>query len=391
MIRRNLSDAVLASAARMPVVAVTGPRQSGKTTLCRSVFPGLDYVSLEPLDVREFAQSDPRGFLGEHRDGAILDEIQRAPELMSYLQAEVDERPEPGRFVLTGSQHLGLTEAITQSLAGRVAVHYLLPPSLDELARFGPLPEDLWQVVWAGAYPRIFDRGLDPARWLADYVTTYLQRDVRQVRNVSDLEAFTTFLRLLAGRTSAELNLASLGADAGLTHPTVRSWISVLEATFVCFRLPAWRANPRKQTVKSSKVHFVDSGVACYLLGISAPEQLRHHPLRGALFETWVAAEILKARLHRALPERLFHLRESRGSEIDLVIESGGEVVGVEAKSGATVAPDFFVSLRRLGEDLAARGDARKYRPVVVYGGREGQRRSDIEVLPWRSIQEIAW
>jgi len=375
----------------MPVVAVTGPRQSGKTTLCRSVFPGLAYVSLEPLDVREFAASDPRGFLAEHREGAILDEIQRAPELMSYLQEEVDERPEPGRFVLTGSQHLGLTEAITQSLAGRVAVHYLLPPSLDEVARFGALPEDLWQVVWSGAYPRIFDRGLDPARWLADYVTTYLQRDVRQVRNVTDLEAFTTFLRLLAGRTSAELNLASLGADAGLTHPTIRAWISVLEATFVCFRLPAWRANPRKQTVKSSKVHFVDSGVACYLLGISAPEQLRHHPLRGALFETWVAAEILKARLHRALPERLFHLRESRGSEIDLVIESGGEVVGVEAKSGATVAPDFFVSLRRLGEDLAARGDARKYRPIVVYGGRERQRRSDVDVLPWRSIQEIAW
>lgn len=391
MIRRNLSAALLASAARMPVVAVTGPRQSGKTTLCRSVFPELDYVSLEPLDVREFARSDPRAFLAEHREGAVLDEIQRAPELMSYLQQEVDERPDPGRFVLTGSQHFGLTAAITQSLAGRVAIHYLLPASLDELERFGPLSEDLWEVVWTGAYPRIFDRGLDPARWLADYVTTYLQRDVRQVRNVTDLEAFATFMRLLAGRTAAELNLSSLGSDAGLTHPTIRAWISVLEASFVCFRLPAWRANPRKQTVKSPKVHFVDTGVACYLLGISAPEQLRHHPLRGALFETWVAAEILKSRLHRALPERLFHLREARGSEIDLVIESGGEIAGVEAKSGATVAPDFFASLRRLGEDLAARGGQVTYRPRVVYGGRERQRRSDVEALPWRDIQEIAW
>lgn len=391
MIGRNLTAAVLASAAKMPIVAVTGPRQSGKTTLCRAAFPRLDYVTLEPLDVRDFAQSDPRAFLAEHRDGAILDEIQRAPELMSYLQAEVDERPEPGRFVLTGSQHFGLTEAITQSLAGRVAVHHLLPPSLDERARFGPLPEDLWEVVWTGSYPRIFDRGLDPARWLADYVTTYLQRDVRQVRNVTDLEAFSTFLRLLAGRTAAELNLASLGADAGLTHPTVRAWVSVLEASFVTFRLPAWRVNPRKQTVKSPKVHFVDTGVACCLLGITAPAQLRHHPLRGALFESWVATEILKSRLHRALPERLFHLRESRGSEIDVVIESGSEIVAIEAKSGATVAPDFFASLRRLGEDLAARGGEKTYRPKVVYGGRERQRRSDVEVVPWRAIQEVAW
>lgn len=375
----------------MPVVAVTGPRQSGKTTLCRSAFPRLDYVSLEPLDVRDFARSDPRGFLAEHRAGAILDEIQRVPELMSYLQEEVDARPEPGRFVLTGSQHFGLTEAITQSLAGRVAVHYLLPPSLDEIARFGPLSEDLWRVVWTGAYPRIFDRGLDPARWLADYVTTYLQRDVRQVRNVTDLEAFATFLRLLAGRSGAELNLTSLGSDAGLTHPTIRSWISVLEASFVVFRLPAWRSNPRKQTVKRPKIHFVDSGIACYLLGITAPDQLRHHPLRGALFESWVAAEILKSRLHRALPERLFHLREARGSEVDVIVESGGEVVAVEAKSSATIAPDFFAALRRLGEDLAERGEGLRYRPRVVHGGRERQRRSDVEVVPWRVIQEVEW
>ena len=199
----------------MPVVAVTGPRQSGKTTLCRSAFPEKPYVSLEPLDVRDFAASDPRGFLREHTGGAILDEIQRAPDLLSYLQSEVDERPEPGRFVLTGSQHFGLAEAITQTLAGRIAILHLLPPSLDELNRFDPPPADLWSLVWTGCYPRIWDRHLDARRWLADYAATYIQRDVRQVLQVTDLEAFTTFLRLLAGRTGAELNLSALGGDKG--------------------------------------------------------------------------------------------------------------------------------------------------------------------------------
>ena len=246
VIQRNLAGPLLELASRMPVLAVTGPRQSGKTTLCRQAFPELDYVTLEALDQRDFAREDPRGFLRAHGDGAILDEVQRVPELLSYLQGEVDERPEPGRFVLTGSQHFGLTEAISQSLAGRVANLYLLPPSLDELGRFGAQPDDLWELVWSGSYPRIYDQGLDPGQWLADYAATYIQRDVRQVLNVGDLEAFTTFVRLVAGRTSAELNLSTLGADAGVSHNTARAWLSVLEASFICFRLPSWRRSKRK-------------------------------------------------------------------------------------------------------------------------------------------------
>lgn len=391
VIRRTLHGPLTKLASSLPVVAVTGPRQSGKTTLCKYAFPEKPYVSLEPLDHRAYAAEDPRGFLKEYEDGAILDEVQRVPKLFSYLQEEVDERPEPGRFILTGSQHFGLTEAITQSLAGRIAILYLLPPSLEELARFGELPEDPWTQVWTGAYPRIYDLGLDPGRWLADYATTYIQRDVRQVLNVTDLEAFTTFLQLVAGRTASELRLSTLGSDAGVTHPTVRSWLSVLEASFLCLRLPAWHRSHRKRVVKSPKVHFLDTGLVCHLLGITEPGQLRHHPLRGALFESWVVSEVLKWRLHRGLPERMFHLRETRGAEVDLLIEEGDRLTAVEVKSGATVVPDFFKALEQLRTDMTEREPHLSFDPRVVYGGDAPQRRSTATVIPWRRIQEQAW
>lgn len=393
MIHRNLEGPLRAAAAEMPVVAVTGPRQSGKTTLCRACFPAHAYVSLEPLDVRDFAISDPRGFLAQHPGPVVLDEVQRAPTLFSYLQEVVDADPTPGRFVLTGSQHFGLSEAISQSLAGRVALLHLLPLSLDECARFGPLPDDPWTVVWTGSYPRIHDRGLEADRWLADYVANYVQRDVRQVVQVMDLEAFTTFLRLAAGRTGQELNLSGLGADTGVSHPTIRSWIGVLEASFVVFRLPPWVRNVRKRIVKAPKLHFVDSGLACHLLGIRSADQLRTHPLRGAVFESWVASEVRKARLHARLPADLFHLREARGHEIDLLVEAGDRLTAVEVKSGATVATDHLAALRRFMEDRAP-GNEDVHRETVarlVYGGDAGQRRSDVDVLPWREVQEVAW
>ena len=391
VIRRRLLGPLTELSSRLPVVAVTGPRQSGKTTLCRHAFPDKPYISLEPLDTRAYATEDPRGFLREYVGGAIFDEVQRVPELFSYLQEEVDERPDPGRFILTGSQHFGLTEAITQSLAGRIAILYLLPPSLDELGQFGDLPADPWTQVWTGAYPRIYDRGLDPGRWLADYATTYIQRDVRQVLNVTDLEAFTTFLKLVAGRTASELRLSTLGSDAGVTHPTVRSWLSVLEASFLCVRLPAWHRSHRKQVVKSPKIHFVDSGLACHLLGITEPRQLRHHPLRGALFESWVVSEVLKWRLHRGLPERMFHLRETRGAEVDLLVEEGDRLTAVEVKSGATIAPDFFRSLQRLRDEVSSHEPHLRFDPRVVYGGEAAQHRSAATVIPWRELHEHPW
>ncbi|MDT8437351.1 MAG: ATP-binding protein [Gemmatimonadota bacterium] len=391
MIPRTLTDRLLASATAMPAVGVTGPRQSGKTTLCRAAFPGLRYVSLEPLDTRQFATEDPRGFLGEYGSGAILDEVQRAPYLFPYLQEEIDRDPTPGRFVLTGSQQFGLTEAITQSLAGRIALMHLLPLSLKELHRFPSAPDELWTTVWAGGYPRIHDRGLDPNQWLADYLATYVQQDVRQVQRVSDLDAFSRFLRLAAGRTGQEENLSGLGSDAGISHPTVRAWLSVLEASFVVFRIPSWHRSFRKRQVKSAKMHFLDSGLACHLLGIRSPDQLRAHPLRGALFESWTAAEVLKARVHRGHAADLFHLRESRGIEVDLVVESADRVIGVEAKSGATVASDFFTELRGFSEEVAARYPHLECDRRLVYGGEIGHRRLDTEVIPWRGVQDVSW
>jgi hypothetical protein len=391
MIERNLKAVLLQRASSMPVVAVTGPRQSGKTTLCRTTFPDKPYVSLEALDVRQYARQDPRGFLKEFAGGAVFDEVQQAPELFSYLQPDVDEDPRPGRFILTGSQHFGVTESISQTLVGRIALLYLLPPSFDELGRFESAPTDLLNVLWAGAYPRIFDRGLDPGQWLADYAATYLQRDVRQVLNVTDLDAFSVFLRLAAGRTANELNLSALGDDAGVTHNTARAWLSVLEASFICLRLPAWHRNLRKQAIKAPKIHFLDTGLACHLLGIREPEQLRHHPLRGSIFESWVVAEVYKSRLHRGLPADLFHFRDTKGREVDLVHEQGDRIVAVEAKSAATVSSDFFTALQWLGNLVAGRLPHVDYEARVIYGGQEGQRRTAATVIPWAEIHEHPW
>ncbi len=391
MIRRDIEPLLKRAASQYPVVTVTGPRQSGKTTLCRKVFPKLGYVSLEAMDTREYARSDPRGFLAEHADGAILDEIQHVPELTSYLQVEVDERPDPGRFVLTGSQNLALTQATSQSLAGRTAMLNLLPPSLGELRRFDDAPEDLLTTLWTGAYPRIHDRGVAADRWLTDYITTYVQRDLRQILSVGDLDAFTTFLRHAASRTAQEVNLSSLGADAGVSHNTARSWLSALEASFLCFRLPAWHRNLRKQLVKAPKLHFLDSGLVCRLLGIQSPDQLRHHPLRGAVFESWVAAEIFKVRTHHGLDPRMFHFRDAKGLEVDVVVEGGEEVFLVECKSGATVAEEFLKPLRRVTELVAGTAEHRALVPRLVFGGETGQRRRDVAVIAWTKMGTVGW
>jgi predicted AAA+ superfamily ATPase len=391
MIERNLTSTLRERANQYPVVAVTGPRQSGKTTLCQAVFPTHSYVSLEAEDVRHFAKEDPRGFLGEYGKGVVLDEVQRAPHLLSYLQGIVDEDPAPGRFILTGSQHFGLSESISQSLAGRVGVLHLLPVAWDELTRFDKHPTGLLDVVWAGAYPRIHDRGIPAPVWLRDYFTTYIQRDVRQVLQVADLEAFATFVRLAAGRTGTEVNLSGLGADAGIRHNTARSWLSVLETSFLIIRIPAWQRNFRKQQIKAPKLHFLDSGLVCFLLGIRTPEELMHHPLKGPIFESWVVSEVFKARVHLGLEPRLYHYREARGLEVDFVVDRGSRKILGEVKAGATINQSFFRNLQRFSDVLQQAGGEGEVIPRLIYGGDRGQRRTDIEVVPWNGITDLVW
>lgn len=389
MISRTLEKKLHELAGYYPVVVVTGPRQSGKTTLCQMAYPDKPYVSLEALDNRDFAHSDPRGFLAEYADGAIIDEIQHVPELFSYLQSDIDARPDPGRFILTGSQHFGLSQSISQSLAGRCGMLVLLTPDLEELLLFPSAPGDLFSVLCQGAYPRIYDRGIPAHQWLADYTATYVERDVRQVINVSDLQAFTGFLKLCAGRTSQEVNLSALGSDAGVSHNTARSWMSVLETSYIIYRLPAWHANIRKQIVKAPKLHFFDSGLVCYLLGIHEPAQLRHHPLRGAIFESWVVSEIYKASVHSGRSPSLYHYRETRGLEIDLLVEQTGGLDAVEIKSGATKASDFFKNLNRFPSRLKETKKQHPLRRHVVYGGDDSQQRSNVQVLSWRNLDRL--
>jgi hypothetical protein len=373
------------------VVTVTGPRQSGKTTLCRAVFPHKTYVSLEAPDVRDYARTDPRGFLGDHRAGAILDEIQRAPELLSYLQGEVDARPTPGRFVLTGSANLALLGSVSQSLAGRTALLHLLPLSWAEIGKFPAPPADLWAALWTGGYPAIYDRAVDPTEWLASYVATYVERDVRQILNVGDLGVFQTFVRLCAGRSAMLLNLSALAADAGITHVTARAWISVLEASFVAFRLLPHHPRLTARLVKAPKLHFYDAGLLCYLIGIRRPEQLREHPLRGAVFETWVVDEILKTRLHSGVSGGLSFFRDRKGREVDLLVEGVDTLTAVETKSAQTVSDDFFRGLAAFAALLESGRHRRSPRRVLVYGGANRQERSHATVLPWSSIHRYDW
>jgi len=320
MIERDLTSRLRMLASQFPAVTLTGPRQSGKSTLCRAVFPQHAYANLELPDVRSFAQEDPRAFLAQFKNGAILDEIQRAPELISYIQGLVDDDSTPGRWVLTGSQNLALLESVNQSLAGRTAILHLPPLIRREILRFPAYPDSLDETILFGGYPRIFDQRLDPGEWLASYIATYIERDVRMITNVGDLATFQRFVELCAGRTSQLLNLSQISNDCGITQPTAKAWFSVLEASFITFRLPSFSGNLRKRLVKMPKLHFYDTGLACRLLGIRTVDQLHSHPLRGPLFETWVASEIHKHRMNAGLTGGMFHYRDQKGVEVDLIV-----------------------------------------------------------------------
>jgi predicted AAA+ superfamily ATPase len=387
MIERIASRIVLEAAGRAPVVVLTGPRQSGKSTLCSALFPDKPLVSLEDPDQRAFALGDPRGFLARYESGAVLDEIQRAPDIPSYLQGIVDRDPAPGRFVLTGSENLTLNATIGQSLAGRAAIVHVLPCSYSEVRRFDAAPTDLATVLWMGGYPRIHDRGLAPTAWLADYVRTYVERDLRQIVNVTDLGAFQTFLGLCAGRTSQVLNASSLGNDAGVTHTSARRWLSILETSFVAYLLRPFYRNLGKRLIKAPKLHFWDSGLLCFLLGIREPGQLHTHPLRGAVFESWVASEVQKALIARGVHHQPLYFRDQKGHEVDLLVELGARALGIECKAGATFPSDAFAELEFFA--AAARCDPLlgEWVPAVVYGGEDSHRRSNGAVVAWSGIE----
>lgn len=369
-----------------PLVAITGPRQSGKTTLAREVFAEKPYVSLEDLDERRYAEEDPRGFLGRFPDGAVLDEVQRCPDLFSYLQSRVDGDGRRGLFVLTGSQQFGLLSGITQTLAGRVAMVTLLPFSLGELQAAGRAPATLEALLFQGLYPPIYDRGLDASIWYKNYVASYIERDVRQLVNVHDLSTFQRFVRMCAARTGQLLNLSALAVDCGISHNTAGSWLSVLEASFLVHRLEPYHANFGKRLVKTPKLYFLDTGLAAWLLGVQDAAQLSIHPQRGPLFETWVVAELLKARFARAVGSNLFFWRDRGGHEVDVLIEQGTSVLPVEVKSGQTVQPDFLRGFNAW-RDISGQCEGEAW---LVFGGEREERRGGLRVIPWRRIAELA-
>jgi predicted AAA+ superfamily ATPase len=383
----RLVERVLPSLVRgYPVITITGPRQSGKTTLARSFFATKPYVSFENPDIREEAKSDPRSFLERYKDGAVFDEVQRLPEILSYLQQIIDEGPKTCRFVLTGSQQFGLNSKITQSLAGRTALIHLLPFSYDELYSYRKENPSLESALFAGLYPPVHDRGLNPQKWYADYVQTYIERDVRSLLNIRDLSAFQLFLKICAARCGQLINLSGMASDCGITHKTAKEWISILEASYIVFRISPHFNNLGKRLVKTPKLYFYDTGLATYLLGIKAAEQLSVHSYRGAIFETFIASEIMKSAFHSGTTPSLYFWRDRAGNEIDFIVDRGSDLLPIEAKSGRTVASDWFEGLknwRALAGDRANQG-------ILLYGGDETYSREGATVLSWRKAGQLS-
>lgn len=384
MISRTAEQTIRSLLQGFPVVTITGPRQSGKTTLAKSIFNTRPYVSLEDPDVRLAAVDDPRSFLERFPDGAVLDEVQRCPEILSYLQTRVDADGRMGLFILTGSQQFGLLSGISQSMAGRTAFVELLPFSIDELARAGMLPQRLDEMLSKGSYPPLYDRKVSPGAWFGAYVTAYIERDVRQLLKVQELDTFQRFVRFCAGRTGQLLNLSSLAADCGITHNTAKAWISVLEASYILFQLRPHHANFNKRLIKTPKLYFHDAGLACWLLGIQTPQQLQSHPLRGSIFETFIVAELMKSRLNAGERPGIYFWRDSNGNEVDVIIEQRAKLAAVEVKSGTTVARDFFAGL----EKWAALSGGLADESLLIYGGDESYRQRGVRVSGWKSLPE---
>lgn len=380
---RDITQKVVKAMDKFPIVGIMGPRQSGKTTLCQILQPNFTYVNLEDLSLRNFAKSDPKGFLETYKNGVIIDEIQYVPELFSYLQVYTDQRKINGEYLITGSQHFLLSQHIAQSLAGRIALFHLLPLSLDELQQ-GEFNFENWDdYAIRGSYPRKWLNNIDSFEFYGNYLNTYIERDVRLLKNIMNLDVFQKFIRLLAGRTGQLFNQSSLGNELGLDNKTINSWMTLLETSFIAFRLSPYHRNFSKRIVKTPKVYFYDTGLLAYLLGIRTKQDVEVHFAKGQLFENFIILEKMKTSWNFKTHEQFYFWRDSSGNEIDLLIEDGMKLRAVEIKSSKTIHPNFFQNLKKISKikpDII---------PFLVYGGHEYQKRADGTVLGFKQLNEM--
>lgn len=381
MFQRELTNQLIEMAKRYPVITLLGPRQSGKTTLVRKVFSQMAYVNLEAPDILQLAQDDPRGFLDQYPDGCILDEIQNYPELLSYIQTIVDQKDEEGMYILTGSHQLALHENVAQSLAGRTAMLTLMPLSLSELqaANFNYTLEQ--QFIYGG-YPRIYNKSIDPKDYFRDYIRTYLEKDVRQIINIKDLTSFQRLMQLCAARVGKMFDYTSMANELGIARNTVKEWISVLEASFVLFRLPPYFENFGKRIIKSPKLYFWDTGLVCYLLGLDSTQLMLNHPIRGELFENLMIVELMKAKMHHGVEPRFYYFRDSNQNEVDLIIAQAGKLIAVEFKSGKTFHPHFLKGLQYFN-DIAHNKISQL---LLVYSGDQEQIIHENQLLHYQNL-----
>jgi hypothetical protein len=369
-------------ASKFRVVAVVGPRQSGKTTICRTTFPRKPYVSLENPDVAEFATTDPNGFLKQFKNGAILDEVQKLPHLFSYIQQIVDEKDKPGFFILSGSNNFLMQESISQTLAGRVAYLHLLPCSLKELKK-AKLIVDFETQMFNGNYPEPIYKNISATDWYPNYINTYVERDVRQLKNITDLSLFMKFLRLCAGRCGQILNMQSLGNDCGIDSKTVQAWLHILQSSYIVYLQKPYFNNFNKIIVKSPKLYFYDTGVVCSLLGIQDAKQLNTHPIKGALFENLMIIDLLKQRLNKGLQDNLYYWRDKTGNEIDVILDLPSSITAIEIKAGATMNTDYQKGLLYFKKIAATKN----IETILCYTGIAAQKRSNgILVKPWNKM-----
>ena len=381
MISRQLEKEIAILKNEFPIVAILGPRQSGKTTLSQKMFPKYQYVSLEDIDHRDFAQNDPRGFLRKYESEVIFDEIQRVPSLMSYLQTHVDLRKVNGKIIIAGSHNFLLMEQISQSLAGRIGISKLLPFSSVELKEF---ETNLDNLLFAGSFPRIYDQNIRPDAFYKNYISTYIEKDIRALKNVVKLDTFMRFMKILAGRTAQELNMSTVGEECGVSHNTIRDWISILEASFLIYKLKPFHRNYNKRIVKNPKIYFTDTGLVCSLLGIRKKDEIGYHFLKGSIFETFVVNEFIKGSFNTGEPFEMYFWRDNHQKEIDLIVDWGSDQLGVEVKASETVNEKFFDNMKYWQRLTNCQPESL----YLVYGGKDNYKRNEMNVVGWNAVDE---